>query len=519
MRTIPTLAALGLVATAATAQVDNLRITEVMPTTDQVEITNTGPAFSVASDVRFCHRFNYASSVPAGTVFGAGEALVFTVSALDDADSDLWIYRSPTFADPNEIIHGVKYGPAPSVGRTQIASTVGLWPDATAFAPAPGAGQSLAFDGFGNDPQDWYVDATPSLGQADPSAVGTTPAGLGVPTGTADFEQVALGDSVEALINWPLIDGGSVDGDFDVRVVGDVEGASGPAPTPGSTRWLRVRDQDGAAANRFYSGTLNSGGPFSYELRFFAYLIEVPPVAAPSKPRVTVQHVVNGGGFTNTWGIEFDEAGASLVVLASGGSPTILPIGGTGPGAWSEIVLAVDFASSTVSASTVSGASVTAQIAPAGNVDPAGLRFCYRGEGAGNVATLLFDDIGFAFEFCQHDLGFQGPGTAVASLCGFGLDAGQRSTYAVAGAPSSALGTLLVSFDGGANTSILGGTLVSIGTFAFSVPLTADASGALSLDVGGSSVVNDFVLQSVFLDPSTVGGVAFTNAILARAGQ
>lgn len=120
---------------------------------------------------------------------------------------------------------------------------------------------------------------------------------------------------------------------------------------------------------------------------------------------------------------------------------------------------------------------------------------------------------------CQPDLGGQGPGTAFADMCGSGLNAGEQSFYAVAGAPANAPGALLISMAGQSDLPFLGGTLVSFGGFVFSAPVTADANGRLSLLFPGDTRVIDLVFQSAFIDRSLPGLVTFTNAINAQYGR
>ena len=80
------------------ASVKELLITEVNPATGQVEVTNIGTvSFTATSNLPFCHRFNYSSSIPSGTVFDPGESKVFTVAGLDPNDSDIWLYKDSSF--------------------------------------------------------------------------------------------------------------------------------------------------------------------------------------------------------------------------------------------------------------------------------------------------------------------------------------------------------------------------------------------------------------------------------------
>ncbi len=143
----------------------HLRITEVNPPTGQVEVTNTGPIeFTTTSDLPFCHRFDYASSIPSGTTFIIGETRVFSVSGLNATDSDLWLYRNSNFADPSSIITGLKYGPEADVGRTSVAVAAGIWPAEDAFVPAPASGESLQIISYGfTAPENWG-SGPPSLG-------------------------------------------------------------------------------------------------------------------------------------------------------------------------------------------------------------------------------------------------------------------------------------------------------------------------------------------------------------------
>lgn len=378
------------------AQVENFRITEVDAAADQVEVTNTGAAHTTVVARPFCHRFDYLSNVPAATSFGPGEALLFTVTGLDDTDSDLWLYVAAPFIDPANIIHGLKYGPETNVGRTGLAATVGLWPDTSAAVPSPPAGTTLAWDGFGFAPADWYIDETPSLGAADVTAPGTVASTLAFPAGTQDFESVQLGDEVIAIDGWTITNTSTTTGIFTARVVSDLLGTVGPRPGSSSARWLRIRDQDdGDVQNRFYTVPIVTPDPRNYRWSFFVNLEEEPPDGAVTMPRLMVQH--RDGAFVSAWGIEFTAAGANLIVTDLGGTPASAALyalaAPTGIGDWVGLELAVDLDAQTVAASVNGEAPVSLPIDLAPGADPQEFRFCYRGEGAGNVNTMLLDDV------------------------------------------------------------------------------------------------------------------------------
>ena len=385
---------IGLVlpTSSALAQVDNLRITEVDPDGDTVEVTNTGAGFTASAAFPFCHRFNYISNVANGTNFAAGEIKLFTAASLQNLDSDLWLYKATPFITAANIVHGVKYGALPNVGRAALASTVGLWPSGTAFAPGPPPTTTLAYDGFGNDPKDWYVDETPSLGSADATTPGTVAKALVYPSGKQDFEGMSLGDEIIAITEWVITNSSLTSGIFTVRSVNDVLGVVGPRGA--STRWLRMRDQDAAdVQNRFYSPTIVSAGDFDYKWTYWVNLEQMPPGGAAVKTRIVVQHL--DGGFSNAWGIEFTATGANLVVVGIGGTPASAPLyaisSPTGVGDWVKLEIAVDFTANTVSASVNDVPTASLAISLTGSKDT--FRWCYRGEGTGNVMTMLVDDV------------------------------------------------------------------------------------------------------------------------------
>ncbi len=129
------------------------------------------------------------------------------------------------------------------------------------------------------------------------------------------------------------------------------------------------------------------------------------------------------------------------------------------------------------------------------------------------------DNVLLFAERCQQDLGFAGPGTVTATLCGSGLRAGEASAYRILGAPANAAGVLLVSLAGQPNVPFLGGTLVSFGGFLGDVVLTSTPQGTVTLPIVGSTGSADLVLQCGFLDPSQPQSVALSNAVLGAFGR
>ncbi len=136
----------------AGADLSDLWITEVQPSTGQVEVTNVSEATVTASaPLPFCHRLIYSTSIPQGTSFGPGESRVFSIAGLNAADSDLWLYLTSNFPDATQITSGLKWGPAPGVGRAESASIAGKWSGVSDGTAVPGtAAESIQL--IGPDP-------------------------------------------------------------------------------------------------------------------------------------------------------------------------------------------------------------------------------------------------------------------------------------------------------------------------------------------------------------------------------
>ena len=160
-----TFAALLLTAWPALAGINDLRITEVDPAGDRVEVTHfADTAFTTSSTLPFCHSFNYSSSIPSGTNFGARESKTFTVNGLNDTASDIWLYRDSSFGSTASILTGIAYG-AGGIGRSSVAAGAKIWPSADTFAPLPASGETLRLtDLDSTDPALW-ASLAPQLGE------------------------------------------------------------------------------------------------------------------------------------------------------------------------------------------------------------------------------------------------------------------------------------------------------------------------------------------------------------------
>jgi hypothetical protein len=298
---------------------------------------------------------------------------------------------------------------------------------------------TLAWDGFGFDPKDWYIDETPTLGSADSTTPNTLPTALGADGGTQDFESVSLGDLWTAITGWLIVDTSATPGIYTVRIVNDVMGDT--TPRGSSTQWVRIRDQDaGNVQNRAYSSTVVTPGALDYEWTFLMNVEELPAPAAATNPRLVMQHL--DGALQNAWGIEIDDAGVNVIVTGIGGTPASTPLYSFGPGVdvgdWVQITITLDFTALTVAASVNGGSPASLPINPAGTVQLNTFRFCFRGEGTGNTSTLLLDDISLSVgpeadldgdgdvdlaDFALFGQCFGGSNNPPAGSCAAGVDA------------------------------------------------------------------------------------------------
>jgi hypothetical protein len=83
--------------------------------------------------------------------------------ALKSKDA-LALFRSNAFADPAEIVDFVQWGSVGNGGE-DVAIAAGIWPTSSFVAVTSlREGSSLAYDGAGDQPSDWCVDGSPTLG-------------------------------------------------------------------------------------------------------------------------------------------------------------------------------------------------------------------------------------------------------------------------------------------------------------------------------------------------------------------
>ncbi len=139
-------------------------------------------------------------------------------------------------------------------------------------------------------------------------------------------------------------------------------------------------------------------------------------------------------------------------------------------------------------------------------------RFTPNGPVSGPLAPAVFGT------YCQPDLGFAGPGTALISVCGDPLISGTSAGLALTGAPPFAPSFLAAGIVAGA-LPIAGGTMVPFPP-AVLVPVLADGLGQWELAGIYGAVPGPYSLyvQMAVLDAAELEGVALTNAVRVDFG-
>jgi len=148
-----------------------LVLSEVDPINNTIEIYNgTGAAVDL-STYWFCARRSYRQlnnsfNVVNGSLIIPDRGYVVLQSDtydLNDSSSDLGLYTTNTFGDPNAMVDFVQWGGASGfVNRETEAVTAGLW-NAGEFTAVPTAGSSIARLNSNQDMSGWLIES-PSNG-------------------------------------------------------------------------------------------------------------------------------------------------------------------------------------------------------------------------------------------------------------------------------------------------------------------------------------------------------------------
>lgn len=138
---------------------------------DRVELRNTTDETVDVSEYILCtiaaiYRPLNTLTVEQGSLdLEAGDSVVVSGFALGDA-ADVGLYTANTFADPDALLHYVKWddGSIAPIGRESVAVQAGLWSAGDAVDVATLTTGSIEYDGSGSASEDWAIQTTPTLG-------------------------------------------------------------------------------------------------------------------------------------------------------------------------------------------------------------------------------------------------------------------------------------------------------------------------------------------------------------------
>ena len=165
------LALLLLGLSAAFAQ--SVRINEVNPSGQWIELYNAGEEAVDVSTYQVCNRPAYA---PVGNLpivsgeltIAPGGFLVVEWDALAGDQAELGLYTEGAFSSADALVDYLEWGAAGG-GRESVAVEAGLW-QAGDFAELPGEGQSLIYSEVGEMGLGNWSAAEPTPGEANPGS-------------------------------------------------------------------------------------------------------------------------------------------------------------------------------------------------------------------------------------------------------------------------------------------------------------------------------------------------------------
>lgn len=211
-------------------------INEIDPANNTVELKNTGVMSMDVSTYQFCSFPTYNQLSTLTLVSGSldmapGSLTVISGHSMNVADGELGLYLNTSWTNSASIIDYVEWG-FHGHTRSTVAEAAGIWEDDD-FVDAPGAGESLQWDGTDDSPSSWFSDST-TLGEenvgGDCDANGGQVLVEGsvyacVNDGSSDLLDFSLIDASGTNMSWMITDEAGVILDLPDAPPFDFEGA------------------------------------------------------------------------------------------------------------------------------------------------------------------------------------------------------------------------------------------------------------------------------------------------------
>jgi len=141
---------------------------------DTIELWNIGADTVDISSYWLCSRFNYAElntlNIESGDlVLEPDTYVVLTGFAFDDQSADVGLYSVNSFTDPNAMVDFIQYGNG-GIGRESVAATKGIWTAGTFVPWVATPGESISYDGSGDEASDWAQYSSATYGTVNTNA-------------------------------------------------------------------------------------------------------------------------------------------------------------------------------------------------------------------------------------------------------------------------------------------------------------------------------------------------------------
>lgn len=179
-------------------------------------------------------------------------------------------------------------------------------------------------------------------------------------------------------------------------------------PGTKSKNWLAIDDLGAGLSDGVVTPVLQAPAPWNYSWTFGLQVVSAPTPGS-DMPVLAIQHH-QGSTFADAWGVRITSSGAELFMTSAWGVESTASLftfsGPTDIGQWIDLRVVASLSTQKLTA-FVDGTEVAKlRIRPSEQTDVTRLRFSYHGDGAGNNASILLDDVGVAFtsSVCEEDL-------------------------------------------------------------------------------------------------------------------